>query len=238
MLPKIEQPYYNTELPMSKTTVRYRPYLMKEQKIILIATAGDENDDVIGAIQQIIFNCTDGAIDAKKLNAIDIGFLMAKIRAASEGNAVDVNMRCKNIIDGKECGHLTPMEVDLSNMELSGEYDDELSKISVIGDIYMKLKVPSIEFFDFLDGDRDDIIKVLPLLIDYIYEGNGAIYKLDNESQEEADEFFNSLSIQNINDITLFLDSIPKLTVKIPFTCESCKNSEVISVEDIESFLD
>ena len=237
MLPKIEQPYYNTELPMSKEKVKYRPYLMKEQKIILIANEGDEEDDVVQAITQIIHNCTDGKVDARTLNAVDAGYLMAKIRSASEGAVIDVNMRCKKIINDVECGHVTPMSVDISEMVLSGEYKEELTKINIVDGIGIKLKAPSIEFFNFVNRDSDSIVDALPLLIDYIYDSEGQMFRLENETEESVTEFFDSLSGKNIADITKFVDEMPKLVVEIPFTCEECGHSEVVKIQDIQDFL-
>lgn len=248
-LPKYEQPHFNTILPLSKMNVNYRPYLMKEQKMILIAMDGEDDDDIITSVTQIISNCTEGTVDARKLNAVDIGFLMAKIRSASEGGLVDVNMRCRNIVkikdeDGneteeeKECGHGTEMSVDLESMELVGDLDEERSKIEIVSGIGIKLKVPGIDMLEILSGKRESMIDALPILIDYIYDNEGGIYKLENESKAEIERFIDNLSKKNIDDITKYFNEMPRLVIKIPFTCEKCGHSEVVMIEDIQSFLD
>lgn len=239
MLPKIEQPHYNTVLPISKMKVNYRPYLMKEQKIILIAMSGEDSDDIMGSMIQIISNCTEGTVDAHDLNSVDIAFLMTKIRAASEGGTVDIYMKCNKVgEDGEVCGHRTEMEVDLDRMEVTGEYDEDKATIDLGGGIGIKLKIPGIEMFELLSQSQEEIMSSLPILIDYIYDADGGLYKLENESQEEIDRFIDDLSAQNVRDIGEFFATLPKLKVDINFACEACGHEEVISVEDIQSFLD
>jgi hypothetical protein len=248
MLPKIEQPHFNAVLPISGMNVRYRPYLMKEQKIILIAMSGEESDDIMEAIGQIISNCTEGQVDPKKLSSIDIGFLMMKIRSASEGSIVDVNMHCRNIVEKEdpntkekikaECGHLTPMEVNLKDMEIEGSVQDDLSKVELGGGIGIKLRMPGLDMFNLINADKSDMLKVLPMLIDFVYDADGQIFKLKDEPEEVVQEFLDQLTTKNLTDIMNFFNSLPKIVVKVPFTCEKCGHHEVVVIEDIQSFLD
>lgn len=247
MLPKIEQPYFTTKLPISGLDVRYRPYLMKEQKIILIALSSDNAVDISMAVDQVLTNCTDGLVDVNKLNAVDIGFLMVKVRSSAEGGIVDINMHCKNIVTvkdeetgketNKECGHLTPMDVDLNTMEIKGEVDESLSKVDLGQGIGIQLKIPSLDMFNLVGKSDEDFITALPMLIDFVYDADGSVFKLDNEPEEQVEEFFEQLSSKNIDDIVKFFKSMPSIIVKVPFTCEKCGYSEEVEVEDIQSFL-
>lgn len=248
MLPKIEQPYYNTQLPISKETVRYRPYLVKEEKVILIAMAGGEDDDIKGAIAQIISNCTDGQVDATELNSIDISFLMAKIRSASKGGIVDIGMRCKNEIevpaeDGDEnaekqkivCNHLNSVPVDLESMSLTNTPTEIKDTIEISESLGIKLRMPGLEVLDTIKDGNINIVDVLPQVIDYVYDDDG-IYKLRDATSEEIEEFVESLNDEHLKEIDKFFTSIPKLKVEVPFVCEKCGHKETIIINDVQNF--
>lgn len=246
MLPQIEQPHFNTVLPISGDKVKYRPYLMKEQKIILISKDSDNPDDMIEAISQVLTNCTDGTVTPKEMNSVDIAFLMTKIRSASEGQIVEKSMRCANVIevtdeDGsknkKQCGHHTPVNIDLDTITLTQDFNAETAKVEIGNGVGLKLRIPTIDILALGLQENPDIFDMLPTLIEYIYDDDG-VYPLKDEPKKEVTRFIESLKAGDIKNITDFFESIPKLKVDIKFTCEKCGNKETVTVEDIQNFLD
>lgn len=247
MLPKIEQPYYNTILPVSGETVKYRPYLVKEEKIILIAMSGGAEDDMKSAIIQIISNCTDGLVNPVKMNSIDISFLMSKIRSASKGGIVEIGMRCKNDIgfnEGTEeepnivtkpCNHLNTIPVDLDQMGLTDVPKDIKDTVTISDTLGIKLKMPGIDILDIIQGENINIVDILPSVIEYIYDAD-SIYKLEDATKEEVSEFIESLNDEHLRQIDAYFSSIPKLKVDIKFQCEKCGHKESITIEDIQNF--
>lgn len=229
MLPKIEQPYYNTVLPIAGTKVRYRPYLMKEQKIILLSKDGPDKQEMIDSVIQVIEACTDKLENIDEMNSIDISFLMTKIRSASEGPIIDLSISCI------KCDHQTPVHVDLNEMQLSKEFDNTKSKVMLADDVGVQLKIPDINILA-LDQENPDIFILLPTLIDFIFDKD-QVYKLKDIPKTDIDEFIENLSSKNVKDIADFFNDVPKLKVDIPFTCESCGHEEIVSEENIHNFL-
>jgi len=227
-LPQIEHPYFDTILPISGIKIKYRPYLVKEQKIILISKDSKDPKEKIGSVLQVIKSCTSGQFDAESLNSIDIAFLIAKIRSAAEGSHVEVLLTC-----GK-CKHKSPAMADLETMKLSKEYDPKTSKIMLSGDIGVQLRIPNIDILALTE--EDGLFGILPSIIETIFDAD-SVYKLEDFPQTEQDEFIENLSNKNVEDITEFMNNVPKLKVDIPFTCEACGNNEIVVVEDIQDFL-
>lgn len=246
MLPKIEQPHYSATLPISKEKVSYRPYLMKEQKIILLSKDADDPDEMIQAISQVLMNCTDNGVVPAEMNSVDIAYLMTKIRSASEGAIVEKMMRCANQItveneDGDPksvvCGHHTQVEIDLESITLTHEFNPQSANVDIGNGIGVKLKIPSIDILALGLQDNPNIFDMLPTLIEYIYDEDG-VYPLKDESKDEIDRFIENLKAEDIKNITDFFEQIPKLKVDIPFTCEKCGKEDLITVEDIQNFLE
>lgn len=229
MLPKIEQPYFNTILPISGTPVRYRPYLMKEQKIILLSKDAEDKQEQIESVIQVLEACTNKLEDIRDLNSIDIAFLMTKIRSASEGSIIDLTISCV------KCDHSTPVHVDLETMVLSKEFDSSKTKIMLSEDVGVQLKIPDINILA-LSQDNPDIFMLLPTIIDSIFDKD-QVYKSKDIPEAELDEFIENLSSKNVTDMADFFNDVPTLKVDIPFTCEACGHEEIVSEENIQNFL-
>jgi len=234
MLPKIQQPLYTTTLPISKKTVKYRPFILKEEKIILIALAGEDNQDLVDAIDQIITNCTEGQVSAYDLNIIDLSFLIIKIRSAAKGGIVEIGMRCKNKVKEKVCNTLNTVSVNTDDLILTHKITPD-KQIDLNETIGVTLKLPGLESI-VTEGDESRTeTEVLASIIDTVYDENG-VYQISNEPKEDVIEFVESLSEEQLDKIDKYLKDIPQIKVDIPFVCEKCGYTEKIEVKDFQNF--
>jgi len=242
MLPKIDVPIYETKLISSGKTIRYRPFLVKEQKIFLMASESEDVKDVIGAIKQVINNCVIDDIDVDNLATFDIEYLFIQLRARSVGEIVNLKFNCNNKIKddiGGEhtCGNL--VKFDLNLLEIQPTLNEEhTSKIEITDKLGLVLKYPTFNAINKLDINSNDINQVLEVIInciDYIYDDEQLYYAKD-ASKKELSEFVENLKQSDLEKFQKFFDTLPKIKQQLNFDCDKCGYTEKIDVEGIQNF--
>jgi hypothetical protein len=245
-LPKIETPIYNLKLPSDKNqTVSYRPFLVKEEKILLTAMEGakelkgDEFQRVVrDVILRIITNCTDGKIDGNKLPAFDIDYLFLNIRAKSRGESIEPSFTCNQVgKDGKTCGHVEKYSIRIDEIEIDFPEKD-YSKIMVKDDIGFQLKYMSTEEMKVHDNETDSIEKMFKIIvdsIDFVFDTEN-IYKGKETSKGELVTFVENLTEDAFDKIKEFFANQPRLKHEIDYKCSKCGHKEPVVLEGLEDF--
>lgn len=221
----IALPKYEVVLPVSKISVTYRPFTVKEEKLLLIAQEEGSVDDVIRAIGQIVENCTFGKQTIDSLNKIDAEYLFIQLRNKSMGEGVEVNGICSN------CEVKTPMTLNLMDIQVSN-LDKKLSTIELMDGMWVTMKYPS--FRDALIIAESDGTTALALSVDTIVEGEDSKNASDY-SKEELIEFIESLTSLQLAKFKEFFDNFPVITYDKKFTCK-CGHVNTIHIEGIENF--
>ena len=168
-LPKIATPTYELTVPSSKGTIKYRPFLVKEEKILLTALEGGETADIVRATKEIISNCClDDSIDIQKLPAFDIELFFLNLRARSVGEKVEIAMNCQT----KDCDGTTSVLVNLEKLGLEIN-DDHTDLIKLTNKIKVKLKYPDIDRMTRPpeESQMDSIFEITKACIEGIWEG-------------------------------------------------------------------
>jgi hypothetical protein len=236
-LPKIDVPTYELELPVSKKKIKYRPFLVKEQKTLLMAMESNESDSIHLAIHDILKNCNLTEIDLDELPIIDIEYYFIQLRAKSVSEVVESKYRCNNIVEEKECGNT--MEKNINLLELKVEQNEEIkSEFNITDKLIIKLKYPrfgiikdSLKYEDVNDLTFSMIAKS----IDYIYDGE-QFYYAHEQTHEELLEFIESLNQEQFAKMENFFNNLPKLKHKLEMTCSKCGFEHKLDVEGLESF--
>ena len=237
-LPKLDTPTYELELPVSKKQIKYRPFLVKEQRNLLMAMESSDSAATQQAIRDILFNCTiTENIDIDKLPIVDIEYYFINLRAKSVGEMVESRYRCNNVVEDKECGNIMEKEIDLTKIkvELPEDVKDE---IQLTSKIIVKLKYP--EFGVVKDSLKYDNINEITFnmiaeSIEYIYDGDQFYYNHEAQPGEML-EFVESMNQEQFNKIEKFFDNLPKLKESVNITCSKCGFNHTIEVEGLESF--
>tara|TARA_X000001388_G_scaffold25780_1_gene18016 strand:- start:8989 stop:9687 length:699 start_codon:yes stop_codon:yes gene_type:complete len=208
-LPIIQHPTFGLTIPSTKEEIRYRPFLVKEEKILLVAQQTGQPDEFIKAMIQVLNNCTmDYSVD--KLASFDIEYMFLKLRASS------VSTLAKIQVWDDETEDYVQIEVDLDKVECSGEIPTNI--IDVNDDVKLQLRPPS--FTDLLVlGDNDQMsesIDMVTRVIEKIYEGE-EVYELKDFSEEEQTEFINSLPAEAFQNIQNFLTSLPSVEMEVDY---------------------
>jgi len=237
-LPKLDVPTYEIELPVSKKKIKYRPFLIKEQRNLLMALESNESSTIQSSIKDILINCTmTEDIDVDKLPIVDIEYYFVNLRAKSVGEIVESKYRCNNIVDDKECGNIMEKNIDLTkiNVQLPKEIDPE---IQLTSKITVKMKYP--EFGVVKDSLKYENVNQITFnmiaeSIEYIYDGEQFYYGHEAQPGEMLD-FVESMNQEQFTKVEKFFEEMPKLKETLNITCGKCGFAHTIEVEGLESF--
>jgi len=240
-------------IPSTQKQITMRPYLVREEKLLLMAQESEILEDQLEAVAQVIRNCTTGQIEPSESPFFDIEYLFLQLRARSVGEVVTPIYKCNNINSEKiECGHQTELKINLSEIKVN-EIPDESAMLVKIGhtetpQYTLKLKYPTVYTIGRLLGvvgavavDKtsgspiDVIVEVFDYLIDHNHDDQ--IIKFDMYSTEDKIEFLETLPTTVYEEIIKFIVGMPTIVHNTEYTCEKCKYIHKISLSGIPDFL-
>ena len=242
-LPKINTPIFELILPSTEKPIKYRPFLVKEQKILLIAMESGDERSMMTAIKQIVNNCAIDPVDVDKLPVFDLEYFFIRLRAKSIGETIDLNLRHPTGMNSKDevCEHVTKKTLNLLDVEVhkSIAHDDKivLDEETKIG---IKFKYPTSEFalsienpeeMNQLDLATDAIINS----IDFIFDADN-VYKREDHTRQELIDFIENLSQKQYEKLSTFFDTMPKLKHEVTWKCAGCGQEEKVLLEGLANF--
>jgi hypothetical protein len=237
-LPKIDTPIYELDLPLSKKHVRFRPFLVKEQKNLLMAMESGDSKSIEQNVKQVLNNCTvTENIDIEKLPVLDVEFYFLNLRARSVGEIVENKYRCDNQVDGSACGNIMETSLNLLDIKIEGVKENN-DVIQLTDTISIKLKYPEFSVINKLSklSDVSDIaFEMIAESVEYIFDGEQFYYAKETTT-EELVEFIEGLNQQQFAKIEDFFAYLPKLEKKIEMKCSRCGFEHKLDVEGLESF--
>lgn len=241
-LPKINTPIFELTLSSSGQSVQYRPFLVKEQKILLLALESGEQKSIMTAVKQIIRNCVVGDnVDVDKLPTFDLEYFFMRLRGKSIGEVVDLQLRHPTGLNSKdeECDNVTKFKFNIMEVEVqkSIEHSDKIVIDETAG-LGIKLKYPTADFaeMDLENLSQLDIAsKLLAASIDYIYDKD-ELYKKEDSSEKELSEFIDDLSQEQFTNVMKFFETMPKLKHTINWKCSKCGCNDEVTLEGMSNF--
>ena len=230
-LPKIDVPEYTTELPSTGEVVKFRPFLVREQKQLLIAQGGDEQQQT-QAVENIVRDCTFEKINPGQYPAYDIEYLFLQIRARSVGENIDLILNC-----GK-CENKQDAKFDITEVKVTKSQDHDYN-INLESNLYLTMRDPNLAEMTKLktgeDLSSEEIIILLANCIKTIWKDNES-FDVRDYPQPDLLEFVENLRPQHFNKIEEFFTSIPKLRHDIEFKCTKCEAENIAALEGLQSF--
>jgi hypothetical protein len=240
VLPKIDLPTYTVKLPISEVSVKYRPYNVKEQKILTMAKESGDNDSLVDAILQVAINCVIDATDISQLPLADVEFLFYQLRARSESEIVELRYKCENTVneEGKKCNNIMEYNLNLLN-EIEVAKTENLSQLIEITDkVGVKLYYERFEKSLIQTGTiptPQQILEIIAKNIEFIYDENSAYSAKDIPLQNIVD-WVGELPPEKYIKIEEFFANKPKLIKKLDIKCSKCGFDHKIEVRDIFDF--
>lgn len=235
-LPKISTPTYEVELPSTGETIQYRPFLVKEEKVLVIALESEDTKQITTAIKTVIKNCilTKG-VKVETLPTFDIEFLFLNIRGKSVGEEIEVNVICP---DDEQT--TTTVKIDLDAIKVQ-KNEDHTNKIKVDKNIMMEMKYPSLEQFiknnfDFSDTNAmDQSFELIASCIDKIYTQD-EVWSASDVTKKELNEFLEQMNSSQFKEIEKFFETMPKLSHKVKVTNPKTQVESEVVLEGLASF--
>lgn len=230
-LPKISYPIFELILPSTKEIIKYRPFLVKEEKILLTAQTGGEAKDIVTAVKQVINNCilTEG-VSVDSLTTFDLEYLFIKIRSKSVNNIVTLTYR--DLEDDQRYS----VDVDLDAVEIK-EDPNHTNKFDIGNGYGIVMRYPSADLSNsakFIEGDTSAFFDVLKNSIESVYDKDN-VYKFADSTQEEIEEFVQSLDTKAFMNIQQFFSTMPKLYYEAKYT-NSLGHERVIPLTSLNDF--
>lgn len=247
-LPKIETPIHELKLVSIANPVRFRPYLVKEEKLLLMALQSEDEDSIYKTIKQILNNCLVDETDIEKLPIFDIEYLFLNLRAHSVGEKVETYFLCRNAVglekneDGidieVECKHMMPVTISL--YDIRPPVTDLSPKIQITDKVGIVLRFPTLRTFkpisDVVSSEGNDkMFEMIYECTEYLYDDKGMYYA--NESpKEEFYEFLESLTQEQYDRIVWFFENLPKMEYQLEHDCQKCGHHHSLHMEGLADF--
>ena len=239
-LPIITVMKHELTLPSSGEKITFRPFLVKEEKLLMMALQSGEAKDMIRGLKEIIVNCVDKDIKVDTLPPFDLEFIFLQLRARSVGDVIPINYSIPEEIckDGKkECEFNVELNLDDIKVQKNKNHKD---LISLTDDIKIKMKYPDMEASATMTGvEGADVVNktfdIIQQSIEYIIDGE-EMHNLSDYTKKEADDFLNSLSTQQFKEIQTFFDTMPKLKHEITAKCKVCGKENERVLEGMGDF--
>ena len=226
-LPKLNTPTYELEVPSTDEKLKYRPFLVKEEKILLMAIESGKNEDIIQAVKDIVSECTFNKIDLGSMPMFDVEYIFLNIRAKSVGETSKLKLLCP---DDKK----TYVNTEVNLTEVQVQVDEEhTNKIELTDDMGMIMTYPTIDSFSesgIQNVNASNMIDVISSCILQIYENKGEkVYQAKDQTKKELTEFVESMNTGQFKQVQKFFDTMPKLkhTVKVK-NPKTKKSSDIV----------
>ena len=236
-LPKLNVPVYEAVLPSTEKVIKYRPFLVKEEKILLTALEADDTKVLSSAVRQIVNNCVQGELDVDKLPTFDIEYLFLRLRAKSVGEKVTIGLKpygCPKNESGL-CENTTEVEINLEEVKVTKNKTSS-SKIMIDDKIGIKMKYPDINTINLLGTTSEAAgMDVIRGCIDMIFTEEET-HERDSFTDKELDEFIDSLNSQQFKLIRNFFDNMPVLKHIVKYKCDTCGEKKETTLQGRNSF--
>ena len=224
-LPKLDVPIYELVVPSTDEKIKYRPFLVKEEKILLIAMESGKSADMLQAVKDIVDECTFNMLRLGEMPMFDVEFIFLNIRAKSVGEVSKLKVLCQD-----DMKTYAKVEVDLNEIQVQVE-DGHTNKIELSDEMGVIMKYPTIDSFsvnNITDITTDNMLEVIATCIAQIYDKKGEeVYDSKDSTQKELIEFVEQLNTKQFQDMQKFFDTMPALkhtiTVKNPKTKKESK---------------
>ena len=233
-LPKLTTPTYELEIPSTDEKIKYRPFLVKEEKILMMALESKSSGDITQAVKDIVSECTFNKVNIDLMPMFDVEYIFLNIRSKSVGEVSKLKILCP---DDKKT--YADVELDLNKVNVQvGE--DHTNKIELGNGMGMIMKYPSIDSFKdsgIRDINASNMLEVISTCILQIYEEEGKkVYNSKDQTSKELPDFIEQLNTKQFKDVQKFFDTMPKLKHEITVKNPKTKIESKITLSGLNDF--
>jgi len=232
-LPQVNTPTYELAVPSTDEKIKYRPFLVKEEKILLIAMESQEQSGILSAVKNIVKSCTFEKFNVDKAPIFDVEYIFLQIRAKSVGEVSTVNLRCP---DDNE----TFVKTDIDLMEVEVEMKEEhTNKIELTDEMGMIMTYPTLDSFtgDTTVVNATNMLDIIANCVAQIYDKKGEdVYDAKDSTNQELIDFLESLNSKQFKEVQKFFDTMPRLTHTVTIENPKTKVNSDITFSGLNDF--
>jgi hypothetical protein len=211
-----------------------RPFLVKEEKVLMIALESNDMEQISKAVRDIILSCYD--LDSlEDLTVFDIEYLFLQLRAKSVGENMNIQIKCTQ----EECDGLTPISINVDDVEIINQNQERTILLDEKTGVGVTMKYPSMELIGSLDIEKlnsvEGVMELIIKCIDSIFD-NDNVFDADAESAKDLEQFVESLNSEQFRMIQGFLQEVPAVYYKTEYECDKCKHTNVVELRGLNSF--
>ena len=227
-LPQLNTAKYTTMVPSLKREVSFRPYLVKEEKVLMMAMETQDQKSIMRAVKEVIKSCVFDNIDIDKLAMFDIEALFLALRSKSVGENVAIKLKC-------ECKELTEVNINLDEIQINDIEKDNV--IPLTSEVGVTMRYPALSDIENIDaeGGIDSMMDMIIQCMDSIYDTD-AVHDVSNESKESVQSFLDSLNGEQFKKLAEFFEELPSLNYNAEWDCVGCKKHNTMELKGIASF--
>ena len=231
-LPILNTPTFEVDLPLSKKTVKYRPFLVKEEKVLLMALESQDQKQIMRAMHDIVDACTFNEVKAKELPVAELEYIFLKLRSKSVGETSHVAVACT------ECNEKNEFDINLESIVLDVNALPN-TKIMLTDTVGIIMKFPNsddvLKNIDAKKSDVENTYSVVVACLDKIFDTEN-VYDVSTQTKKEVQDFIDSLNKNQFDKIKTFFSALPKLKYESDFKCTKCGHDNHVELEGLENF--
>lgn len=231
-------PQYELTIPSNKEKITIRPFIVREEKLLLMALESKDDKEMINAVKQVLKDCiVSGKVNIDTLPFFDIDYLFIALRAKSIGDTVDVQYKCNNLVNGEECGNVFSAKIDVGNCKVIK--DKSISdEIKISGTHTIKMKYPNYAVMKSLKDNQNAISKKVSLIVGSIYyiKDKDKVYTTKDVSREELVAFVENLTQEQFSKLEKWVDNFPTFVIEGKAKCNKCGFQHELEYSDFASF--
>lgn len=235
-LPMNNMPTFNLTIPSTGKNVRFRPFVVKEEKALLIAQQSEDSKVMIDTLKSVLSSCLMDKVDVDKLAIFDLEYMFLQIRGKSVGETVDLFFMCDE--DHGELNEKAKSKITLQLSEVEVvRPEGHTNKIPLFNKVGVVMKYPTLETADSVNNfdNVEEVFKMVASSIDMIYDGD-EVFHASETSEEEIMAFLNNLSTDQFLKIQKFFETMPKMSVKVEYKCPVCGKEHRKVLEGLANF--
>ena len=241
MLPKLDVPIYPVKLLSTGKEIRIRPFLVKEQKLFLMAAESEDSKETINTIKQVLKNCILDEVDVDSLPTFDLEYLFMNLRARSVEEVVQLKYKCNNTVKNDKgedtiCNGTVEFDVNLLEIQPS-THKEHTNKFMLNDRIGICLRYPTFEIVQKYEQmeENDIMVNILIDCIEYLYDDDQVYYAKDS-TRKELEEFVDSMQQKDLEKIRVFFDTMPEIKKEVHFHCPKCGYEEDMVIKGLQNF--
>lgn len=228
-------PVYTLTVPSSGKQMKFRPFLIKEEKTLLIAQQSEDPIVMVESLKEVIQSCIKDEVDVNELATFDLEYIFTQIRSKSVGEIIELMMLCDTCTDDKA---VAKVSIDLTKIQVE-KNPEHKSKIHLYQDVGIVMKYPTLDILKKMESintnDLDEVFNIVVDCIDYIYNEEEVFHAKEQTKQELLD-FLNNLSSDQFAEVQKFFETMPKLKHEIDYVCPVCSKEHHKVLEGLNSF--